>query len=74
MSWSDGKRRNCMEGNVKLGEGKFQHTKAQLARLPRQRKVETANARFLAATAEVRPGEEARGWEASVSDRGCEDV
>ena len=65
--WSDDKLRKCMEGDVKLGQGELQHTKNQLERMLRQRKVEKANAQFLEATAAVAPGEEAQGLEDSVS-------
>jgi hypothetical protein len=66
VKWSEDKLRKCMEGE-KLGQGELQHTKTQLERMLRHGKLEKANARFLAATAAVAPGEEAQGLEDSVS-------
>ena len=53
--------------SIKLGEGDFQYTKAQLEKVLRERKVERERARVFTATATVASGEEAQGIEDTVT-------
>jgi hypothetical protein len=69
VKWSDDKLRAFMYGDcgIKLGEGDFQHTKAQLEKMLRERKVERERACVFTATATVASGEGAQGIEDLVS-------
>jgi hypothetical protein len=53
--------------SIKLGEGDFQYTKAQLEKMLREKKVERERARVFTATATVASGEEAQGIEDTVT-------
>jgi hypothetical protein len=55
------------DSDVRLRKGDFQHTKVQLERMMREKRVERENTRIFAATAAVTSGKEAQGIEDSVS-------
>jgi hypothetical protein len=69
VKWSDNKLRAFMdgEGDIKLGEGEFQYTKAQLEKKLRAEKVERERMHAFTAAPTKVSGEEAQGVEDTVS-------
>ncbi len=69
VKWSEDKLRTFMDEDcsIKLGEGDFRYTKAQLEKMLRKKKVERESARVFTAAVTVATGGEVQGIEDSVS-------
>ena len=65
MKWSEDKLRAYMDddSSIKLGEGDFRYTKAELQKMLRKRKMECENASVFTAEVTGAAGGEAQGIE-----------
>ena len=69
MKWSEDKLHAYMDedSSIKLGEGNFRYTKAELQKMLMKRKMERESARVFTAAVTVATGGEVQGIEDSVS-------